>query len=57
MVSLVLAGLLAAPGGAEPARFTADSNGTVLDTRTGLMWQKADSYHEVKKGINWYEAL
>lgn len=57
VVSLVLAGLLAAPGWAEPARFTADANGTVLDTRTGLMWQKADSYHEVKKGMNWYEAL
>lgn len=57
MVSLVLAGLLAAPGWAGPARFTTDSKGTVLDTRTGLMWQKADSYHEVKKGMSWYEAL
>jgi len=28
----------------------------VIDHRTGLMWQKADSYHELKKGVNWYEA-
>ncbi len=57
MLSLLLAALLAVPVWAEPARFMADANGTVLDTRTGLMWQKADSYHDVKKGMNWYEAL
>ena len=57
MLSLWLAAMLAVPGGAESARFTADANGTVLDTRTGLMWQKTDSYHDVKKGMNWYEAL
>jgi len=57
MLSLLLAAMLAVPGWAEPARFMADSNGTVLDTRTGLMWQKTDSYHDVKKGMNWYEAL
>jgi uncharacterized protein DUF1566 len=28
----------------------------VIDRRTGLVWQRADSYHELKKGINWYEA-
>ncbi|MCH7651835.1 MAG: DUF1566 domain-containing protein, partial [Nitrospinae bacterium] len=57
MLSLLLAAMLAVPGWAEPARFMADSNGTVLDTRTGLMWQKTDSYHDMKKGMNWYEAL
>ncbi len=57
MLALLLAAMLVVPGWAESARFTADSNGTVLDTRTGLMWQKADSYHDVKKGMNWYEAL
>ena len=57
MLALLLAVMLAVPGWAESARFTADSNGTVLDTRTGLMWQKADSYHDVKKGMDWYEAL
>ena len=28
----------------------------VIDRKTGLVWQKADSYHELKKGVNWYEA-
>lgn len=32
-------------------------NGAVQDLKSGLVWQKADSYHELKKGINWYEAL
>ena len=42
---------------AEPARFTDLGKGTVLDSQTGLMWQKGDSYHDLKKGMNWYEAL
>jgi len=42
---------------AETSRFTDLGKGTVLDNQTGLMWQKGDSYHELKKGINWYEAL
>ncbi len=29
----------------------------VLDQRSGLMWQNGDSYHELKKGLNWYDAL
>lgn len=29
----------------------------VLDLQSGLMWQRNDSYHELKKGLNWYEAL
>ena len=32
-------------------------NGTIADKNSGLVWQKADSYHELKKGINWYQAL
>ena len=42
---------------AEPSRFTDLGKGTVLDSQTGLMWQKGDSYHDLKKGMNWYEAL
>ncbi len=30
---------------------------TLVDLETGLMWQKDDSFHELKKGLNWYEAL
>jgi len=29
----------------------------VVDRQSGLMWQNGDSYHELKKGLNWYEAL
>ncbi len=28
----------------------------VIDQRTGLVWQRADSYHDLKKGLNWYDA-
>ena len=33
--------------------FVDKSNGTILDTATGLTWQKADS----NKGLNWQQAL
>ncbi|QPJ64293.1 MAG: DUF1566 domain-containing protein [Candidatus Nitrohelix vancouverensis] len=32
-------------------------NGAVLDKGSGLMWQKGDSHHELKKALNWYDAL
>ena len=35
---------------------SSDPNLTVLDKKTGLMWQSDDSYHELKKGLNWYDA-
>lgn len=34
-----------------------NQNGTVTDPDTGLVWQKGDSFHELNKGLNWYEAL
>jgi hypothetical protein len=37
------------------SRFDAKGD-VVIDRQTGLVWQKADSYHELKKGVNWYEA-
>ena len=30
---------------------------TLVDLETGFMWQKDDSFHELKRGLNWYEAL
>ena len=33
-----------------------NQNSTVTDSETGLVWQKGDSFHELKKGLNWYEA-
>ncbi len=41
--------------------FTADrftvAGETVTDHQTQLMWQKGDSFHELKKGMTWYDAL
>ncbi len=45
------------PAGAENERFKVNGQESVVDTQTGLMWQKPDSYHEIQKGMNWYEAL
>ena len=40
---------------AEP--FKDNNNGTVTDESTGLVWQKGDSFHDLKKSLNWYDAL
>jgi hypothetical protein len=40
---------------AEP--FKDNNNGTVTDESTGLVWQKGDSFHDLKKALNWYDAL
>ena len=37
--------------------FTDNDNGTVTDKNTGLVWQKGDSFHDAKNGLNWYDAL
>ena len=37
--------------------FVDNNNGTVTDKNTGLVWQKGDSYHDLKNEINWYDAL
>ncbi len=34
-----------------------DNGETVTDSKTGLMWQKGDSFLELKKGVTWYDAL
>jgi len=44
-----------APALAQP--FTSKGNDVLLDQATGLLWQKGDSFHEHKRGMNWYEAL
>jgi len=43
------------PASAKP--FKDNQNGTITDEGTGLVWQKGDSYHDIKKGVNWYDAL
>ena len=45
--------LLPAQGFANPS---SGKKLTVMDKKSGLMWQVDDSYHELKKGLNWYDA-
>lgn len=42
---------------ADPSRFMDNKNGAVSDSASGLMWQTADSFHELKAGLNWYDAV
>ena len=55
-VTLILA-VWIATGTGWAASYEDNGNGTVTDETSGLLWQQADSYHELKKGMNWYEAL
>ena len=55
-VTLILA-VWIATGTSWAASYEDNGNGTVTDETSGLLWQQADSYHEFKKGMNWYEAL
>ena len=41
----------------EAAPFNDNQNGTVTDSSTGLVWQKRDSFYDLKRGLNWYDAL
>lgn len=35
-------------------RFLDNQDGTITDRRNLLMWKKTESYHELKKWLNWY---
>jgi hypothetical protein len=62
-VSLIIASLL---GGAESVRaeivqsqdkrYTDNGDGTISDSKTGLMWIKNDSYLHTGHWLNWHEA-
>jgi hypothetical protein len=65
-VLLLLASLTIAPGFAEDKidgpiysadkRFIDNADGTISDTKTGLMWMKDDSYQHKKHWLNWFKA-
>ena len=55
IAALLVFFLNAVPVGA--ASFVDNQNGSVTDSTTGLMWQQGDSFHDLKKGLNWYDAL
>ena len=41
----------------EATRFVDNGDGTVTDTRTGLMWTRTDSMIDLKKWVNYQECL
>jgi hypothetical protein len=41
----------------EAASYIDNQDGTVRDFNTGLVWQAGDSSHDLKKSLNWYDAL
>ena len=40
----------------QSERFTDNKDGTISDSKTGLMWMKNDSYLHSGHWLNWYEA-
>lgn len=38
----------------EKPRFTDNSNGTITDSKTNLVWKKTDSFQDTKKWKNWF---
>lgn len=44
-------------GQTETGRFSDNGKQVISDKQTGLSWQKGDSFAEIKKGMNWYEAV
>lgn len=40
----------------EDLRFIDKSDGTILDTKTGLMWTKTDTMNELGKWVNYMES-
>ncbi len=65
-VLFLLASLTIAPGFAAEKtgkpkysadkRFIDNADGTISDTKTGLMWMKDDSYQHKKHWLNWFKA-
>ena len=46
----------AEPSLIESQRYTDNMDGTITDSKTGLMWMKNDSYLHSGHWLNWYEA-
>jgi hypothetical protein len=61
-VSLAIASLLVAPESvraeivqSQDKRYTDNGDGTISDSKTGLMWMKNDSYLHSGHWLNWHE--
>ena len=62
-VSLTIASLLGGPDSvraethqSQDKRYTDNRDGTITDSKTGLMWMKNDSYLHSGHWLNWHEA-
>ena len=62
-VSLFITSLLGGPESvraevvqSEDKRYTDNGDGTILDSKTGLMWMKNDSYLHTGHWLNWHES-
>jgi hypothetical protein len=62
-VSLTIASLLGVPESvraetiqSQDKRYTDNGDGTISDSKTGLMWIKNDSYLHTGHWLNWHEA-
>ncbi|MEK9627633.1 MAG: DUF1566 domain-containing protein [Nitrospinota bacterium] len=54
--SLTIAKVNAEPTSPQSQRFIDNKDGTISDSKTGLMWMKNDSYLHSGHWLNWYEA-
>lgn len=45
----------AEPNSSQTQRFTDNNDGTISDSKTGLMWMKNDSYLHTGHWLNWFE--
>ena len=62
-VSLIITSLLGTPESvraevvqSEDKRYTDNGDRTILDSKTGLMWMKNDSYLHTGHWLNWHES-
>lgn len=54
---VMFSGIQGVSTSADTGRFGEHGKEVVSDNKTGLSWQKGDSYLEMKKGLSWYEAV
>jgi hypothetical protein len=52
---LLSSNAIAVPKESTDKRFSDHDDGTITDTKTGLMWMKKDSYLHLEHWLNWHE--
>lgn len=56
LLGVLSSSVFAVPVESGDKRYQDHGNGTITDTKTGLMWMKKDSYLHGGHWINWFEA-